>query len=140
MKTVYLALGSNLGDRQSYLQSAIDKLTSNQVIKLVATSSVMENIAKDMPVGTPDFLNMVIKIQTTLAPLDLLDFVLAVEAVLGRERDTNSNIKNSRTIDIDIILYEDVTLQHERLVLPHPKYQERDFVQTPLQELLAKEH
>ena len=128
----FLGLGSNLGDRLSTLQRTIDLLASEPGIDVRRTSRIWETD----PVGgpeQPDFLNVVAEIRTTLEPLDLLAAVNRVEAALGRTRDIRWG---PRTIDIDILLIDDLTIDDDRLTVPHPRMQERAFVVMPLLELI----
>ncbi len=127
----FLGLGSNLGDRLSALQHAIDLLAAEPGISVRRTSRVWETD----PVGgpqQPDFLNVVAEIETTLEPLDLLRVVNRVEAALGRTRDVRWG---PRTIDIDILLIDDLTIDDDRLIVPHPRMHQRAFVVMPLLEL-----
>lgn len=131
MPVAFLSLGSNLGDREANIRSAIEELDRNG-IKVLKVSSIIETD----PVGGPPqglFLNAAIKIETTLAPLDLLARINSIESALGRVR----SIPNApRTIDIDILLYNDLKMATAALTIPHPRMQERDFVMRPLQEVL----
>jgi 2-amino-4-hydroxy-6-hydroxymethyldihydropteridine diphosphokinase len=127
----YLGLGSNLGDRRQYLASALRGLVSDPAISLVAGSSIYES----KPVGVvdqPDFLNLVVQIETSHLPLGLLAVCLRIEAGLGRERRERWG---PRTVDLDLLNYDDVVLHDEPLVLPHPRMHERSFVMTPLAEI-----
>ncbi|MEO8424998.1 MAG: 2-amino-4-hydroxy-6-hydroxymethyldihydropteridine diphosphokinase [Actinomycetota bacterium] len=128
----FLGLGSNIGDRLTTLQHAIDLLAQEPGIEVQRTSRVWETD----PVGgpeQPDFLNAVAEIDTALEPLDLLAAVNRVEAELGRTRDVRWG---PRTIDIDILLIGDLTIHDDRLTVPHPRLHVRAFVLMPLLELL----
>jgi 2-amino-4-hydroxy-6-hydroxymethyldihydropteridine diphosphokinase len=128
----FLGLGSNLGDRLATLQRAIDLLAAEPGISVRRTSRVWETD----PVGgleQPDFLNVVAQIDTALEPHDLLETVNRIEAALGRTRDIRWG---PRTIDIDILLIDGLTIHDERLTVPHPRLHERAFVVMPLLELL----
>lgn len=133
MPTVYLGLGSNLGDRQQNIAQAICELEKAglQIIKL---STLIETD----PVGGPaqgKFLNAVLKAKTLFAPHDLLNHIHAIEKTLGRVR----TVKNGpRTIDIDILLYDRLRIESPELSIPHPRMKERDFVLTPLREIEPK--
>jgi 2-amino-4-hydroxy-6-hydroxymethyldihydropteridine diphosphokinase len=131
MPIVYLGLGSNLGDRAKNIHEAL-RLLNEAGVASVKLSSIIETD----PVGGPPqglFLNAVLKAQTELDPLGLLEAAHAVEARLGRVR----TVKNGpRTIDIDILLYEGLTWDAPELVIPHPRMQEREFVMRPLNEVL----
>ncbi|MBI3602481.1 MAG: 2-amino-4-hydroxy-6-hydroxymethyldihydropteridine diphosphokinase [Candidatus Omnitrophica bacterium] len=130
MATVYLALGSNLGDRRRYLQRAIEELKSNGVV-VRKVSTIIETF----PVGGPPqdkYLNAVLKAYTFLSPEELYVTTRSIEHKLGRVRE----IKNGpRVIDIDILLYGDLKLVSRRLVIPHPYMIEREFVMKPLEEI-----
>jgi len=128
----FLGLGANLGDRLSTLQQAIDLLAAEPGMTVLRTSRVWETD----PVGgppQPDFLNVVAEIDTTLAPIELLAAVNRVEASLGRIRDVRWG---PRTLDIDILLIDDLTIDDDRLTVPHPRMHQRAFVVMPLLELL----
>jgi 2-amino-4-hydroxy-6-hydroxymethyldihydropteridine diphosphokinase len=130
-KTAFIALGSNIGNRYDYLMKGIEYLAKHPKIKLVNTSSVYETD----PVGYEDqdlFLNMVIEIQTEWSPLELLDFCLKVELELGRKREI---VWGPRTIDLDILLYNQENIKSEKLIIPHPRMLERNFVMIPLSEI-----
>jgi 2-amino-4-hydroxy-6-hydroxymethyldihydropteridine diphosphokinase len=128
----FLGLGANLGDRLVTLQRAIDLLAAEPGIDVQRTSRIWETD----PVGGPEqphFLNVVAEIETTLEPLDLLEAVNRVEASLGRTRDIRWG---PRTIDIDILLMDGLTMHDDRLTIPHSRMTERAFVVMPLLELL----
>ena len=127
LKTAHIALGSNLGDRMSRLRAALDKLEVAGDIQIEAVSPVYSNAAIGLG-KVPDFLNAVIRLLTSLSPEELLERCLSIEADLGRLR---SDQPTSRTIDLDLLLYEDVRLNSPRLQLPHPRIEQRDFVARP---------
>ncbi len=124
----YIALGSNLGNRLAQMQSALERLSGNQV-KVCAVSPVYENRAVGMGEDAAPFLNAIAEVETSLAPLALLDRCLEVERELGRVR---TGEWAPRTIDLDIIAYGEETISEERLHVPHPRIAERDFVVHPL--------
>jgi 2-amino-4-hydroxy-6-hydroxymethyldihydropteridine diphosphokinase len=130
LATAYIALGSNLGDRLGQMQTALDRLTQQSVV-VQQISPVYENRAVGMGVADP-FLNATAAIKTSLAPLALLDLCLDVEGQLGRRR---SRQWAPRTIDLDIIAYAELELSTDRLRLPHPRIEERDFVLHPLRDI-----
>lgn len=132
MPLVYLALGSNLGDRPANLRVALEQLLQNNGIRLQRVSRVYENRAVGMG-KAGDFLNAVAELQVTVAPEALLELCLDVEQALGRERCGGWA---PRTIDLDLVHYEGVSCESERLVLPHPRLAERDFVLVPLADLV----
>ena len=126
--TVVIALGSNLGDRNWYLQRAIEEL--RKVISVVRVSSIIETEPVNAP--PPKFLNAVVLGYTRLSPEELLDRLQEIEARLGRRRTTRNA---PRVIDLDLILHG-VNVRHtRRLTLPHPRYREREFVMRPLREI-----
>lgn len=130
MKIVYLALGSNLGDRRMHLQHALEKLQARD-LRLLRASSLYET----EPMGLreqPWFLNQVAEFETELFPLQLLRRVHRVENALGRRRVV---LNGPRTVDIDILLYGNSVVNAPDLTIPHPRYRERRFVLEPLAEL-----
>ena len=129
--TAYISLGSNIGNRYDNLVNAINQLVSYPVIRLVNISSVYETD----PVGYVDqdlFLNMVIKVQTSLSALELLDLCLKIEVELGRKREIKWG---PRTIDLDILTFNQENIESEKLHVPHPRMLERAFVLVPLVEI-----
>lgn len=127
----YIALGSNMGDRFGYLTEAIILLERHEKIAVVNTSSVYETD----PVGYTDqdqFLNMAIKVETNLSPVELLDTCLDIELELGRKREIKWG---PRTLDLDILLYNHENVEIEKLTIPHPRMSERAFVILPLLEM-----
>lgn len=131
MVTCYIGIGSNLGDRQGYIDRAIESLGKVKGVKVTRVSSIYET----EPVGGVEqgkFLNGVIEIDTELAPLDLLKALNRIEDGLGRVR----KVKNGpRTIDLDILYYGDLVVEEEGLTVPHPMICQRDFVLRGLKEL-----
>ena len=130
MSIAYIALGSNLGDKEKNLRRALLLLTQ-QGVEVVRVSSFIST----KPYGVtdqPQFLNAVACVRTSLAPLALLDVLLATELAMGRVRLRHWGERN---IDLDLLLYEDVVLDMPRLRLPHPDMQNRDFVLLPLAEI-----
>src|SRR5580692_3273563 len=130
MKTVYLGLGSNIGDRQAMLQTAVRALESPR-LHILRLSPVYETEPMDVP-GQAWFLNMVAEAQTDLFPLQLLHRTAAIEAQLGRRRIAP---KGPRTIDIDILLFGNAVVTMAALEIPHPRFRERRFVLAPLADL-----
>ena len=130
MAIAYIALGSNLGDKEKNLRRALLLLTQ-QGVEVVRVSSFLST----EPYGVtdqPQFLNAVACVRTSLTPLALLDVLLATELAMGRVRLRHWGERN---IDLDLLLYEDVVLDLPRLHLPHPDMQNRDFVLLPLAEI-----
>lgn len=132
MTTVYLALGSNLGDRIALLNEAIDRL-SHAGVETLRRSSIIET-APAYVLDQPHFLNMVIEARTPHFAFELLRRTQSIERAMGRVKFID---KGPRNIDIDILYYDSLRLQTPRLTLPHPGIYERDFVLIPLRELNA---
>ena len=132
----YIALGSNMGNREDLLTQAMRLMDQNPDIAISKGSCIYETA----PVGyleQPAFLNMAAAVRTTLSPLSLLHTLLELEQRLGRVRHQRWG---PRTIDLDLLLYNDVILDQEELTLPHPRMMERSFVLVPLREVLAPSH
>ena len=128
MPTAHLALGSNLGDRTAHLAAALAALAASSGIQDLAISPVYET-APIGPPGQDDYLNLVVAIETTLAPHALLDLTQMIEHACGRIRTERWG---PRTLDLDLLLHGDTTLADDRLTLPHPRLMERAFVMIPL--------
>jgi 2-amino-4-hydroxy-6-hydroxymethyldihydropteridine diphosphokinase len=133
MPTVHLALGSNLGDRRANLDAAVRRLRAEPGVRVMNVSSYYETDPHgDGYEGQPPFLNAAAVLSTDLAPLPLLRLFLTIEHDLGRDRTAPSA---PRTIDLDLLLYEGLTLDEEQLTIPHPRMHERAFVLVPLAEI-----
>ena len=130
MARVYLGLGSNIGDRERSLRDALRLLESPE-LRIIRVSSLYETAPLDY-LDQPWFLNLVAEGDTSLPPEALLDRALEIELSLGRRRVAD---KGPRTLDVDLLLYEDRILSSPRLVVPHPRMHERRFVLEPLAEL-----
>ena len=133
MSEAYVALGSNLGDREENLQNALAHLSANGV-EVVKVSTFIET----EPYGVtdqPGFVNAVCQVKTNLAPLELLRLLLSIEQEMGRVRLRRWGERN---IDLDLLLYEDACVVSEELTLPHPDMQNRDFVLLPLAEIAGE--
>lgn len=130
--TAYLALGSNLGDRLEHLRVATRRLDATDGIDVLRSSRVYET----EPVGPPQpaYLNAVLAVDTTLAPRELLEACRGVEDAAGRVR---AERWGPRTLDVDILVYDELTVAEPDLVIPHPRMHERGFVLVPLGELDA---
>lgn len=132
MSEAYIALGSNLGDARGQVLGAFDALAALPVSRLLARSPLYLT----PPWGVleqPPFVNAVAKLETALAPHDLLDALLAIERAAGRVRDGER--WGPRTLDLDILHVDGVVLDDERVTLPHPRIHERAFVLVPLNDL-----
>nr|WP_271753880.1 2-amino-4-hydroxy-6-hydroxymethyldihydropteridine diphosphokinase [Cohnella sp. JJ-181] len=131
MKLAYVALGANLGDRERTLSEALSRLGGMPGIRVERVSAMYETA----PVGytdQPNFINMAAALATSLPPLGLLRELLALELAMGRVREFRWG---PRIIDLDLLLYEDETLQTDELTLPHPRMGERAFVLAPLRDV-----
>jgi len=131
MHVATLGLGANLGDRLRSLQSAVDLLAAEGV-RAVASSRVWETDPAGGPPDQPPYLNAVIRTETQAAPQEALAACNRVEAELGRTREVRWG---PRTIDIDVLLYDELIVNEPRLTIPHPRMTERSFVVLPLLEL-----
>lgn len=133
MAIVYLSLGSNLGDRLGYLQQAASLLGAHPEINIVATSSFYETEPWQMD-SENWFVNAIAQISTSLSPENLLAECQRVEAQLGRKRD-GSNTYTDRTIDIDILFYDNQIINTPALTIPHPCFYKRAFLLVPMLEI-----
>jgi 2-amino-4-hydroxy-6-hydroxymethyldihydropteridine diphosphokinase len=127
----YLAIGSNLGDRLAYLQLAVDALRETPGVHLVEFSAVYET----GPVGGPEqgaYLNAVVAVDTDLEPFDLLRVGQAIEQQGQRVREVRWG---PRTLDVDVLLYDDRHMDDPVLTIPHPRMYERAFVLVPLRDV-----
>jgi 2-amino-4-hydroxy-6-hydroxymethyldihydropteridine diphosphokinase len=130
VERAYIGLGANLGDARATLDAACEALARLPGTTLAARSSWYRSAPIDA--RGPAFINGVVALDTPLAPLELLDALQAIEQRHGRERPYRNA---PRTLDLDLLLYDDLELQGERLTLPHPRLHERAFVLQPLAEL-----
>ena len=136
MYTYYIGIGSNLGDRENYLSFAISELTNTEGVHSVAHSSWIETPPWG-PVEQGPFLNGIVKVVSSIEPVVMLDTILHIERLAGRQREIHWG---PRTLDLDIVWIEDVQghmvqVNEHRLVVPHPYFWERQFVLEPLQEV-----
>jgi 2-amino-4-hydroxy-6-hydroxymethyldihydropteridine diphosphokinase len=127
----FVGLGSNQGDSTALLAMAVDGLRALPGTSVVACSSLYRTAAVGFE-DQPDFLNQVVAVRTALAPMELLDAGQALETAAHRVRSVRWG---PRTLDVDILWYDGITLGGERLTLPHPRLEERRFVLEPLAEL-----
>lgn len=130
MARVGISLGSNLGDRIVHLRSAIERLSPVRLSEHLLLSPVFETEPIDCPEGSGAFYNAVIEIETDLAPLELLAVTQAIERALGRPEVRAVNAP--RTLDLDLLYYDDLSLEAPGLLLPHPRMFQRAFVLKPL--------
>jgi len=131
MALAYLGLGSNLGDREANLRAARVMIISAGMGELVRESAVEETEPVDY-LDQPRFLNQTVLLMTDRAPIELLDEAKRIEAALGRDYAIR---RGPRTIDIDILLYDDRVMDTERLTIPHPEITRRPFVMKQLIEI-----
>lgn len=131
MAEAALGLGSNLGDRKAHLTGAVQGLEAWDGIRVVAVSSLWETPPWGIE-DQPHFLNACVLIETSLQPMDVLEACLAIERDHGRERSLRWG---PRTLDMDVLYYDDVELAGDRLILPHPRMLLRSFVLAPLAEI-----
>jgi 2-amino-4-hydroxy-6-hydroxymethyldihydropteridine diphosphokinase len=127
-----IALGSNLGDREAHLAAALAALGQTPGIDVIAVSAVFETD----PVGPPPqgaYLNAAVRLETELAPRELLDCLRRIEASRGRRRGRERWAP--RSLDLDLLLYDGACIDEPGLVVPHPRLHERAFVLTPLGEI-----
>jgi 2-amino-4-hydroxy-6-hydroxymethyldihydropteridine diphosphokinase len=124
----YVAFGANLGEPVATLRAAAVALAGRPGVELVAGSPIYRTRPIGPP-GQPDYANAVGRVETTLAADALLDVLFAVEAAFGRVRDVRWG---PRTLDLDLLWYEDTVREDPRLTLPHPRAHEREFVLRPL--------
>lgn len=133
MPTLYLSLGTNLGDRRSNLETALTLIG-----RRIGTVQDKSGIIETEPWGfesTNRFLNMVAKVQTGLHPLDVLHTTQEIEKQMGRTAKSSNGKYEDRVIDIDILLYDDLVMNTDELTIPHPLMYKRSFVMQPLAEI-----
>lgn len=129
----FILLGSNLGDREAILESAVDMIEER-----CGSVVLMSSLYESEPWGFETenlFLNQAIGVETSLSPHDLLSELLQIEAELGRVRQENHQGYESRPIDLDVIYYDDMVIADEELIVPHPSMHKRRFVLMPLCEI-----
>jgi 2-amino-4-hydroxy-6-hydroxymethyldihydropteridine diphosphokinase len=131
VQEAFVALGANLGDRESSLRDALRRLADDPELEVRSISSVYETA----PVGftdQPSFLNMAVCLGTDLEPIELLRRLLAIEQEMGRVRDVRWGPRN---IDLDLLLYGEMSMETPELTLPHPRMGQRAFVLVPLRDI-----
>ena len=131
MSSAYIGLGSNIGDPVARLSSALEDLSRMPETLLDARSSFYRSAPVGYP-GQPDFVNAVVRIETSLAPADLLEALLSIERAHGRERRFRDA---PRTLDLDLLLFEAQRIATASLTVPHPRMHQRAFVLQPLLEI-----
>ncbi len=128
IRRVVVALGSNLGDRAANLQGALNALADTPDVEIVGVSPVYETQPLESPSGSPDFLNAVVIVDSTLHARTLLERALAIEDAFGRVRTEPGA---PRTLDVDLLVVGDKVINEDDFVLPHPRAHERAFVLVP---------
>ena len=129
--TVYLGLGSNLGEREKYLNIAAGELRKLQEVKVIWTSPVYETEPRGKT-DQPAFLNAVVQVETSLQPKELFQKVKSIEWGAGRK---TTERWGPREIDIDILVYDGLVFEDDELKVPHPEMEKRKFVLVPLHEI-----
>ncbi|MCI4665879.1 MAG: 2-amino-4-hydroxy-6-hydroxymethyldihydropteridine diphosphokinase [Neomegalonema sp.] len=132
--TAYIGLGANLGDRLAALQGAVAALRAEHSVAAVVLSPLYETAPVGGPEGQGRYLNAAAKIDTTLKPMALLDVLQSIEAAHHRTREVRWG---PRTLDLDILIYGEEVITSDRLILPHPRLQDRRFVLAPLADIAA---
>ena len=134
MNVTYLCLGGNIGDREKALNLAISKI-NHKVGSITAQSNIYETEAWGVE-NQQAYLNQCIKVETHYSALELIDELLSIEKELGRERSISETYQ-PRTIDIDILFYNQEVINQPKLLVPHPRLHLRKFVLTPLKEIAS---
>jgi 2-amino-4-hydroxy-6-hydroxymethyldihydropteridine diphosphokinase len=128
-ETVYILMGSNMGDREKYLSAALAKLEAVPGFELVAVSGIYVSEAEDMEGETPPFMNQAVMGDYQYLPNELLDALELIEKKLGR---SGKGKRQQRTIDLDILLFGEQVVENERLSIPHRQLLNRPFAMVPL--------
>lgn len=134
--TVYLGLGSNLGDKQRNIHVAVEKI--GELIGHVESQSALHITAPWGFESDNMFVNAAVKCVTTLSPREVLNNTKAIEQQMGRTTKSVDGAYHDRIIDIDILIYDDIHINEPDLVIPHPLMHQRDFVMKPLKEIIDK--
>ncbi len=134
----YIALGSNLGDRESSIHGALDALDACADIDLIASSTIIETDPVG-PSGQGAYLNAAAHVRTTCSARALLEMLLGIEQDFGRDRSKEQRW-GPRTLDLDLLIYVDQVIDEPGLCIPHPRLHERDFVLIPLAEIAPDIH
>lgn len=131
MTRAFVGLGSNVGDRMEYLRQAVEALRTAESIQVVACSSVYDTEPVDAEPGSPRFLNAAVQLRTSLSPRELLALCKRIEQRLGRR----GGHRQPREIDLDLLLYDEQTVDEPDLRVPHPQLRRRAFALVPLLEI-----
>ena len=134
MELIYIAVGSNLGDRRYYIETAVKKIRQLPNTKVNKVSHLIQTRPEGGPKGQGPYLNGVIEVESELFPYDLLLRLQKIEAELGRVRTVADA---PRTIDLDIVMYGRMRIDERALSIPHPSALKREFVMRPLAEISA---
>jgi 2-amino-4-hydroxy-6-hydroxymethyldihydropteridine diphosphokinase len=132
MPIAYIALGSNLGNREQSLRLALAEIEKLPTTRILAIAPFLETDPVDAPPNSPRFINTAAALDTQLPPTALLQSLLAVEKSLGRERTPHQPKNQPRNVDLDLLLHGDTILNDPGLTLPHPRMHQRRFVLEPL--------
>lgn len=135
MHIVYLGLGTNLGNKEHNISYAIDKIK-----EMVGTVRRQSSLLVSEPWGFESqntFVNAVVMVETSLSPQEVLSMTQAIERDMGRTHKSVNRVYHDRIIDIDILLYDDISISTPNLTIPHPLMHERDFVMIPLNEIMS---
>lgn len=133
---MFVALGSNLGDRAETIRSALRELGAHREVRVVRCSQLHESEAVGGPPGQGRYLNAAAELWTSLSPRALLEWLLEIERRHGRTR----SVPNApRTLDLDLLLFGEQEIDEPGLTLPHPRMWEREFVMVPLREVCPEE-
>jgi 2-amino-4-hydroxy-6-hydroxymethyldihydropteridine diphosphokinase len=133
MTTAFIALGSNMGDRHTTLQAALARIRQLSGTRVLAVATFRETAPVDCPPNTPAFVNSVTKIETSFDVRELLEHLLKMERDFGRRNTSPQH--ESRTLDLDLLLYDNLVLSEPGLTVPHPRMHLRRFVLEPLAEI-----
>ncbi|RAP32326.1 2-amino-4-hydroxy-6-hydroxymethyldihydropteridine diphosphokinase [Candidatus Marinamargulisbacteria bacterium SCGC AG-414-C22] len=131
INTILIGLGSNIGDKEGYLNNALEHLSQHDSVEVVAVSGFSETKAESQ-VDQPHYINAAATIKTILNIREFFDLTCSIEQKLGRDSKGN---KDPRTIDIDILFFNDSIISEDDLIVPHPLLHEREFVLVPLSEI-----
>ncbi len=133
MSVAYLGIGTNLGDKEDNLRLALENI-EEQIGKIISCSVPYASEAWGFE-SKNSFLNIVVSVETPLTPLNLLDATQKIEKLMGRKTKSVNGVYSDRIIDIDILLYDNIEMNTDRLILPHPGLKDRLFFRIPLKEI-----
>ncbi len=132
MARVFVALGSNLGDRKLFLEKAVLRMAQLPTTSVAASSQCYETVPFEVP-NQPNFLNGVVELETVLSAEQLFSHLQQIERELGRSSQHSSS--EPRVIDLDLLFYDDQVIEQPNLIVPHPRLHQRSFVLFPLAEI-----